>query len=85
MSRFGIQPGHDVIVRQGRATAAVARCIEVVPIHLQRALTGVISPSWEVRERLPEFLGVPIEELFTKEALASEPSNHRKPSRVVSA
>ena len=85
MSRFGIQPGHNVIVSQGRSAAAVARCIEVVPIHLRRTLTGVVSPSWGVRERLPEFLGVPIEELFTKEALASEPSNHRKPSRVVSA
>jgi transcriptional regulator with XRE-family HTH domain len=68
-TRFGTQPGHQILVSQGRTISGVARVLRLHPAHLAQALQGRIRPNYEVRERLPDLLGVPLEELFTEDAL----------------
>jgi transcriptional regulator with XRE-family HTH domain len=68
---YGRQPGREVLREQGRTVAGVARRIDVNPQHLVQSLSGRIRPSTDVRNKLPAFLGVPLSELFTEEALAT--------------
>jgi transcriptional regulator with XRE-family HTH domain len=68
-TRFGSQPGHKTLLSQGRTVSASARVLGIAEAHLHGALSGRIRPSHEVREKLPEFLGVPLNELFTEDAL----------------
>jgi transcriptional regulator with XRE-family HTH domain len=68
-TKYGTQPAHQIVFAQGRTIAAVARILRISEVHLKLALSGRIRPNYEVRERLPEFLGVPLEELFTEDAL----------------
>ena len=67
---YGEQPGREVLRQQGRTIAGTARRIGVNRQHLQQALWGRIRPSEQVRNELPAFLGVPLNELFTEHALA---------------
>jgi transcriptional regulator with XRE-family HTH domain len=66
---FGRQPAYDVVLGQGRTISGTARAIDVSLHHLSWALNGRVRPNYAVRERLPEFLGVPLSELFTPESL----------------
>jgi transcriptional regulator with XRE-family HTH domain len=68
-TKFGTQPGHQILFSQGRTVSAVARILGIAESHLAKALSGRVRPSHEVRERLPEFLGVPLHDLFTEDAL----------------
>ncbi len=38
--------------------------------HVLTAMKGVVPPSVELRRQAPEYLGVPLENLFTHDALA---------------
>jgi len=69
-TRFGKQPGHDLILKQGRTITGTARVIGVDPSHLSLALRGRILPNVRVRERLPALLGVPLGQLFDAHVLA---------------
>lgn len=66
----GTQPGWQVLRDQARTIAGVARLIPVTPAHLKNALSGLTTPRPEVVERLPQILDVPLEQLFTEEALS---------------
>jgi hypothetical protein len=68
-SFFGKQPAHSIIRDQGRTIAGTARRIDVDRQHLVHALAGRIRPSERVRSELPAFLGVPLQKLFTEDAL----------------
>ena len=65
------QPGLAIMRFQGRATSAVARRIGVHEHQVGAALHGYIRPNAAVRERLPLILGVPLEMIFTEDALAA--------------
>ena len=67
---YGVQPGREVLRQQARTVSGVAQCIGVDRQHLRQALWGRIRPSEKVRNELPAFLGVPLNELFTECALA---------------
>lgn len=69
MSKFGRQPGRDVIIRQGRTINGTARAIGVDHVHLKRALSGYVLPNPEVRRRLPAFLDVSKFECFNSDVL----------------
>ena len=75
-THFGKQPGHDVLLGQGRTITGTARAIGVNPAHLHQTLSGRIRPNVRVRERLPALLGVPLSELFD-EALLKLPIEKR--------
>jgi hypothetical protein len=51
----------------------VATDIGVDPAHLKLALLGRLRPSTQVREQLPDYLGLPIEKLFTADSIAQPP------------
>jgi transcriptional regulator with XRE-family HTH domain len=57
------------LVSQGRTVSAVARILGVGESHLHQALSGRVRPNHEVRRKLPEFVDVPLDELFTEDAL----------------
>jgi hypothetical protein len=44
---------------------------------LLNAVNGVTAPSPELRQKLSEFLDLPVEKLFTQEALAAQYSQGR--------
>lgn len=71
-TRYGRQPARIIILEQGLFIRKVAEAINETDTHLYKALSGVIVPSPNVRKRLPELLGRPLEELFTPEALERE-------------
>ncbi|WP_335986417.1 hypothetical protein [Glycomyces sp. MUSA5-2] len=69
-TRFGRQPAHAILKYKGYG--AIEKCavdIEVNRMSLRDALLGRHRPGMGIRERLPEYLGVPLEELFTEESL----------------
>jgi transcriptional regulator with XRE-family HTH domain len=69
---YGVQPSRSILLQQARTVAGVARLLQVSPQHLKNALSGLTPPRPEVRERLPEILGVPLEQLFTQSALTRQ-------------
>jgi len=51
---------------------SIKRCAEAIGIPhktLRRYLVGHNRPNYEAKQRLSEYLGMPIEELFTEEVL----------------
>ena len=68
-TKFGTQPGHQILVSQGRTISGVARVLNIAQAHLHQALSGRVRPNHEVRRRLPDLLGVPLDELFNEDAL----------------
>src|SRR6185295_5557268 len=68
---FGRQPAYDVLRRERYTIANAARTMNVLESHLRMVVKGRVSPSPEVRERLPKLLNVGLSELFTLDALAS--------------
>jgi len=78
-NRFGHQPARQALFDQRWSIARAATEIGVPVSHLGNCVYGKIVPSPGVRERLPRLLGVPLEELFTAEALAEEYDINRGP------
>lgn len=58
------QPARALLRDQRYTTRQAAVAIDVEPGHLASVLAGHIRPHPVVRERLPELLGVPLEDLF---------------------
>ena len=58
------QPLFYILKDQGRGVAPTARAIGVSYIHFRQVVDGRTRPSREVRERLPELLGLPLSALF---------------------
>jgi hypothetical protein len=77
-TRFGPQPVREIIRKGKYSISMVAEMVGVREAHFVPALYGRIRPNMTVRERLPKVLGVPIEQLFTAEAL-SAPPNYANP------
>lgn len=71
-SRFGPQPVREALVAERWTVPAAARRIGVPANHLKSAVHGRTAPSPVLREQLPALLGVPLAQLFTAEALATE-------------
>lgn len=69
-SRYGPQPARAVVSARGSSPERVAFAIGVKVNHLRFALEGRVRPGAAVRERLPAYLGLPLEELFTAESTA---------------
>lgn len=69
--RFGRQPLCAVIRSQGRTLVGFARANDISVTQLNHVGSGATPPSDELREKLPRLLGVPLDELFTEQCLAT--------------
>lgn len=76
-TRWGTQPGWALCTQADHSIRKIADEIGVPYAHLGNALTGRIIPNDDVREKLPAFLGVPLEELFTSDVLAQKHDEKR--------
>ncbi len=79
---FGFQPIQDVIINDGRTYRGFVRTLKSDQAHAILAIAGRVPPSPELRAELAARLGVPIELLFTKEALAATYSPQMRRKRV---
>jgi transcriptional regulator with XRE-family HTH domain len=70
-SRFGEQPIRGVIRRRHWNCRLIAYETGVSYSHLINAANGITAPSPQLRSKLSEFLGLPVEKLFSAEALAA--------------
>ncbi len=71
MRNFGAQPIRDIVWRRGYTHSEFAALTGIEPrSHVNGAIRGYVPPSEELRVIAPKILGVPLEELFTAEALA---------------
>jgi hypothetical protein len=64
------QPGKAVLFSKGMTIAGVARAIGINRNHLHTSLMGITPPCPELRERLPKYLDITLEETFTPALLA---------------
>jgi hypothetical protein len=69
--RFGEQPIRGVVRRRHWNLKLIAYETGVGYNHLLNAVNGVTAPSPQLREKLSEFLGLPVEKLFSADALAA--------------
>jgi len=69
-TRFGTQPAREILRARRLSIRDVAVALGVSPRHLYNALQGYITPRTEVRQKMPDLLGVPLEELFTPDVIA---------------
>jgi hypothetical protein len=75
------QPARDHMYEQRWTVSRAAVEIGVPYTHLRCVLMGTASPSPEVRQRLPELLGIPLVDLFDEDLLARPfrgPNNHAR-------
>lgn len=78
----GPQPAKQLLRDKRINVTTAARTMDVHYGHLQSVLAGAAAPSPQLRERLPELLGVPLEECFTPELLAKTWTGPRDPRPV---
>jgi transcriptional regulator with XRE-family HTH domain len=71
-TRFGEQPIRGIVRRRHWNLRLIAYETGVAYSHLVNAANGITAPSPELRQKLSEFLALPVEKLFTQEALADE-------------
>jgi transcriptional regulator with XRE-family HTH domain len=64
------QPARDLIAESGRTIIGIAEEIGVKRSHLAKSLYGYCTPCQAVRNRLPQILNTPLDQLFTPELLA---------------
>lgn len=69
-SRVRVQPARQHLSDQRWSIAKAAAKIGVPEGHLRCAIYGVAAPNDVVRAKLPDLLGVPLDELFDAELLA---------------
>lgn len=72
------QPARQILRDQYLTITDAADRIGVPQGHLRAVLAGTVAPQRTVRERLPELLGVPLEDLFTQDLLAREWTGPRR-------
>lgn len=77
-SRYGRQPLGDKMHEQRWTITRLAKDHDFDALHLKYVVSGVVRPNMDIRERIPDILGVPLEDLFTAEAL--KPPNTGNPS-----
>jgi ribosome-binding protein aMBF1 (putative translation factor) len=70
MPKFGVQPALAALRAERWSTALAARTIGVPENHLKHVVHGRTYPNAIVREKLPELLGLPLEDLFVPDMLA---------------
>ncbi|WP_169798565.1 helix-turn-helix transcriptional regulator [Piscicoccus intestinalis] len=84
--RRPFQPARDILKQKRWTVAAAAREIGVSQTHLGNTVTGRNRPNDIVREKLPELLGVPLEELFYPDMIvipfSPRPSQHSRRKKV---
>lgn len=66
----GYQPLRGVLMRQGIPQRKAAADCGVPWRHFRNVIIGRTHPMDTLREKLPVYLGVPLDELFTSSALA---------------
>ena len=76
-TRFGEQPIRGVVRRRHWNLRLIAYETGVGYSPLINSANGITPPSPELRQKRSEFLDLPIEKLFTPEALAAEYSEGR--------
>jgi transcriptional regulator with XRE-family HTH domain len=69
-TQFGFQPIREVLFTRRIYQTTVAKDLGVTFGHLRRAVTGRCRPNNTLRKKLPEYLGVPLTDLFTADSLA---------------
>lgn len=70
VTQFGYQPIRVVLYEQNISQQQAAKDLGVPWSHFRRCVTGRTRPMGILRKKLPEYLGVPLEDLFTPEILA---------------
>lgn len=82
--RFGYQPVQDVILNEGRTIAGFGRTLKSCDLaHFRGATAGRVPPSPQLRAELVARLGLPIEALFTKDALDAQYKPEHRAKRVL--
>lgn len=70
--RFGTQPARQIIIDRGLSNRQVAHDIGVDEVHFQGVMQGRVVPKQELREKLPAYLDVRLEDCFTADLLARQ-------------
>jgi hypothetical protein len=84
-SRFGPQPIREYVWREGWTHGEFAELSGVRPYaHVTQAMAGKCPPSPALRKAAVELLGMPLQVLFTSEAIATtyRPKRNRTPRRM---
>ncbi len=76
-NKYGVQPLRKELARQRWTVAAAARQLGVEYPQLYNTVIGRITPTIHLRNALPTLLDVPLEKLFTVEALKARPRTQR--------
>jgi transcriptional regulator with XRE-family HTH domain len=76
-TRFGEQPIRSIVRRRHWNLKLIAYETGVAYGHLINAANGITPPSPQLRTKLSEFLGLPVEKLFSNDALAATYSEGR--------
>jgi transcriptional regulator with XRE-family HTH domain len=76
-TRFGEQPIRGIVRRRHWNLRLIAYETGVAYSHLINAANGITPPSPELRSKLSGFLGLPVEKLFSTDALAATYSEDR--------
>jgi transcriptional regulator with XRE-family HTH domain len=76
-TRFGEQPIRAIVRRRHWNLRLIAYETGVAYSHLLNAANGITPPSAELRSKLSEFLGLPVEKLFSTGALTATYSEGR--------
>jgi transcriptional regulator with XRE-family HTH domain len=76
-TRFGEQPIRSIVRRRHWNLKLIAYETGVAYSHLINAANGITPPSPQLRKKLSEFLGLPVEKLFSTDALAATYSEGR--------
>lgn len=71
-TRFGPQPFAQMLRDDGRVITATARRLGLDPSYTYRVSYGITAPSEEFRRVVSEFMGRPVEDLFTPDALGAK-------------
>jgi hypothetical protein len=71
-TRFGEQPIRGILRRRHWNLRLIAYETGVGYSHLINSVNGVTRPSPDLQQKLSKFLDLPVEKLFTQEALAVE-------------
>lgn len=78
-TKWGKQPAYYILHLRDFTIRGAARAIDVPAVHLYQTLYGRIRPCPEVRERLPELLNLPLEDLFNADLLVKAYDGSKDP------
>lgn len=78
MTRYGMQPGFALVLREFKSVSEAARRLNVPRKNLDTALQGCNLPHPELADRLGELLNVDKTKLFTPEVLRRRYTGRRR-------